>query len=192
MSALTGRRARKTTVHCTPGWTGAGFLVALSILAAGCSSGSSGSPGAQANALVAAGLRAQTHGDTQHALQDYLAASAKDPTNKFAYYDAGVIYQQRNDASNASTAYHKALLADPHYRPALFNLAILLTPTEPAQAISVYGQLLTLNGNDPNVLFNLGLLLIQQNQPAQGHADLQKAIALQPSLRTRVPAGISP
>ena len=183
--SLPSRWTRPASLMLTAGLIGA--------LASGCSSnGSSGTPAAQANALVQSGLRAQSHGQTQQALNDYLQATAKDPTNKFAYYDAGVIYQQQNNLAAAEAAYHKALLVDPNYKPALFNLAICLTPSDPAQAIATYRQLLQINQNDPNVLFNLGLLLIAQNQGAEGHADLQKAIQLQPALRSRVPAGITP
>ena len=47
-----------------------------------------------------------------------------------------------------------------------------------------------MNANDANVNFNLGLLLIAQNQPGPGHADLKKAIQINPALASRVPAGI--
>jgi len=137
-------------------------------------------------------MKQQARGQVGMALTDYEAASIKDPTNKYAYYDIGVIYQQRGDGTDAESAYHRALLADPGYRPALFNLAILLTSADPNQAIGLYRQLLQINTNDANVNFNLGLLLISQNQPVEGHADLQKALRLDPTLRSRVPPGITP
>jgi Tfp pilus assembly protein PilF len=142
--------------------------------------------------LVAQGLNAQSIGQTQQATQDYLAAIAKDPTNKFAHYDLGVIYQSQHDATNAAIEYNKALLIDPKYQPALFNLAVLQTSSDPQTAIGLYRRLLQINANDPNVNFNLGLVLISNGQPAEGHADLQKAIQISPSLRSRVPAGITP
>lgn len=142
--------------------------------------------------MVQAGLKAQARGQLSAAMTDYASASAKDPTNKYAYYDMGVIYQQHNDVADAQNAYHKALLSDANYKPALFNLAILLTASDPAQAISLYRQLLRLNPSDPNVNFNLGLVLISQNEPTEGHADLTRAIQLDPSLKSKLPPGISP
>ena len=74
----------------------------------------------------------------------------------------------------------------------MFNLATLEASSNPQNAITLYNQLLKLKPNDANVLFNLGLLLIAQNQPVTGHADLKKAISLDPSLSSRVPKGITP
>lgn len=154
---------------------------------------SSDSPTSSANALISEGLAAESHGQTQEAIKDFNAAVAKNPASAIGYYDLGVVYQQQvNDPTSATSAYNKALLANPNYKPALFNLAILQTQSDPAGAVSTYNQLLKLNPSDSNVLFNLGLLLIAQNQPVQGHADLQKAISINPTLAKRVPAGITP
>jgi len=125
-------------------------------------------------------------------MTDYSRATASDPTNKFSYYDMGVIYQQHGDSADAASSYHRALLADPNYQSALYNLAVLLSPTDPGQATSLYRQLQQHNPNDPNVNFNLGLLLISQNQPTEGHTLLTKSLQEDPALRSRVPAGITP
>ncbi len=101
-------------------------------------------------------------------------------------------YQQRlNEPAQAASAYNKAILADSSYKPALYNLAILDTKANPLQAINLYNQLLKLNPNDPTVNFNLGLLLLSENQTAQGQAALQKAILLNPALKNRLPAGVT-
>lgn len=169
----------------------ASSVIALSTAA--CASGSPAiSPQKQADELINAGLKAQSSGQINQALQDYKAALAKNPANQYADYDLGVIYQQRNDAADASNYYSKALLIDPTYTPALFNLAIVETPSDPAMAISLYDKILKIKPNDADTLFNLGLLLISQNQAASGHADLTRAIAINPSLASRVPAGITP
>lgn len=165
----------------------------LASCTSGSGSGSSETPAQRADAQVAAGLKAESNGQQQAALSDFQAAVASDPTNKYAYYDLGVIYQQQlNDATTAATYYHKALLVDGSYKPALYNLAILYTTSDPAQAISLYNQLLQLNANDPNVLYNLGLILYAQGQVTQGRSDIDKAIAINPSLRNRLPANVTP
>jgi Tfp pilus assembly protein PilF len=156
------------------------------------SSSSSSTPAQTANHLIQSALKAQSKGNRAQAVKDLQAAIAANPANAIAYYDLGVIYQQANDANDAIAQYHKALLANPNYKPALFNLAISYTTSDPGQAISLYNQLLALNPNDANVLFNLGLLLIANNQSTDGHADLKKAIALSPALASRVPSGITP
>jgi tetratricopeptide (TPR) repeat protein len=167
------------------------FVVALAATA--CADKTTPTPAQTAGQLITSGLKAESSGNTQGALSDFQMAAADDPTDAFAYYDIGVIYQTKlNEPTQAAAAYQKSLLADSTYKPALFNLAILDTSTNPAQAISEYQQILNLNPNDTNTLFNLGLLLIGQNQSAQGHADLAKAIMLNPKLASRVPTGITP
>jgi Tfp pilus assembly protein PilF len=168
-------------------------LAVVALVTAACSSnGPSATPSGTANQLVGAGLAAQQQGQIPQAKQDYQAAIGKDPNNKYAYYDLGVIYQQAQDSTDASTDYRRALVIDPNFKPALFNMAVLETSSDPHGAIALYQQLLQLNPNDANVNFNLGLLLIAQGQPAQGHADLSKAVQIDPSLTSRLPAGTKP
>src|SRR5947209_1370632 len=58
-------------------------------------SGSSGSPGtSQADKTLQEGLAAQNSGDLETARKKYLQVIQEDPTNKFAHFDLGVIYQQ--------------------------------------------------------------------------------------------------
>jgi tetratricopeptide (TPR) repeat protein len=173
-------------------------VLALGLIAAACNSSSDSgdsSAAASANALTAQGLKAETSGQIQQAVKDFNAAIAKDPVNQVPYFDLGTIYQEHlSDPTQAAAYYNKALLADPNYKPALYNLATLEATTNPQGAITLYNQLLKLDPKQPSALFNLGLLLIQQNQNEvlQGHQYLKQAIALEPSLTSRVPAGITP
>ena len=181
----------RTRVRRTAAFVLIPCLAAVALLATACTS--SDSPTSSANALISEGLASESHGQTQEAIKDFNSAVAKNPASAIAYYDLGVVYQQQvNDPTSAAQADNKALLANPNYKPALFNLAILQTQSDPTAAIATYTQLLKLNPNDANTLFNLGLLLIAENQPLQGHADLKKAIAIDPTLAKRVPAGITP
>jgi tetratricopeptide (TPR) repeat protein len=187
-----GETPPKTQRHRPSLFLFAPALLAVGLLAAGCGSGSPPSAASSADSLISQGLSAESHGQNQRALQDFSEAVAKNPSAPIAYYDLGVIYQQQlNKPNQAASEFNKALLADPNYKPALYDLAILETSANPLQAINLYQQLLKLNPNDPNVLFNLGLLLYAHNQVAQGKADLNKAISIDPSLKSRVPAGVS-
>jgi len=174
----------------------AGSLVALVLVAvlalAACGSSkkaaSTTTTTTPADGLIQAGLAAGNRGDSAAALADYLAAVNDDPSSNVAYYDLGVIYQREGNTAQARADYQQAIRIDPTYKSALFNLAILDTSTDPTTALSLYKQLLTLNVNDSNVLFNLGLLLRQTGQTVEGNADLARAIKINPALASRVPA----
>jgi tetratricopeptide (TPR) repeat protein len=167
-------------------------LTGLALGVAACSGGSP-TPKAQAQSLISQGLTAESSGQIGPAVNDFNAAATQNPTSPIAYYDLGVAYQLKlNQPAKAASEYNKALLADPTYKPALYNLAILDSKSDPQNAISLYNKLLKLNPNDPNVNFNLGLLLIAQNQTTLGQAAIQKAIFLQPDLESRLPAGVTP
>jgi tetratricopeptide (TPR) repeat protein len=167
--------------------------VATVATACGGGTGNSNSASGSANALISQGLRAESSGKTHQAISDFKAAAARNPVSPVAYYDLGVIYQQYlKESSQAASYYNKAILADSSYKPALYNLAILNTASNPLEAVSLYDQLLKMNPNDSNVLFNLGLLLINLGQNAQGEADVQKAVLINPALKSRVPPGVTP
>ena len=155
------------------------FVVALAATA--CSDKPTPDPRKTAGQLITAGLKAESAGNTQGALSDFQTAAADDPTDAFAYYDIGVIYQTKlNEPTQAAAAYQKALSGRLHLQAGTVQPGDPRHSTNPAQAISLYRQILNINPNDANTLFNLGLLLIGQNQSAQGHADLAKAIMLDP------------
>lgn len=144
----------------------------------------------QGEKLVEDGLKAESQGQVHKAISDFEAAIAAAPNNQYAYYDLGVIYQQQlNNPAQAASWYEKALVADPKYRPALFNLAILNTVSNPKEAISLYDRILRINPNDADTNFNLGILLVSEHKTAQGQADIDKAIAADPSLASRLPKG---
>jgi tetratricopeptide (TPR) repeat protein len=185
--AFGGRRRGSRRAQLGFGSLAAALLIAITA----CSSSATKSPSTTlkpADKLLQQGLAAQNAGRISEAKQDYLAVIHIDPANKIAYYDLGVIYQRQNDATNAAVYYQKALLADPKYKPALFNLAVLDASTAPQTAIALYRQLLVLNANDANVHFNLGLLLRTTNQAVEGNAEIATALKLDPGLASRLPA----
>jgi tetratricopeptide (TPR) repeat protein len=147
-------------------------------------------PAAATSEAQLRGISAEAQGHTAEALSDYRAALKSDPLSSLAYYDIGVVYQHEGDAIDARTNYQKALVIDLIYQSALYNLAIVDTPTDPATAVSLYDQLLGRNAQDATALFNLGLLLSQTGQSAAGDADVAKAIKQDPVLASRVPASV--
>ena len=172
----------------------AGGFISVALIAAACSSGGTSKLFGKLPD-IAQGLSAQSAGHTQQAIDDFNAAAKASPTNPIPYYDLGVIYQQYlKDPANAAAEYNKAILANSGYKAAIYNLAILDTPANPQAAISLYQELVKLNPNDSNVLFNLGLLLHANGQATEGQTDISKAVLINPALSKRIPAnsGITP
>jgi Flp pilus assembly protein TadD len=167
-------------------------FIVLALCAVNCGGGGP-STSTSAGALVSQGLREESSGHLQQSIQDFIAATAKDHKDASAYYQLGVLYQQRlNKLIQAGVEYKHALSYKPNDTAAMYNLAVLDTLASPQAAQNLYARLLILEPKNPKVNFNLGLLLIAENQPVPGHAYLQKGISLDPSLAKQVPAGITP
>jgi Flp pilus assembly protein TadD len=166
-------------------------ILTVALLAASC--GGSPSASSTARSLISQGLTAESSGNTQQAVHDFRAAAATDRTDAVPYYELGVLYQRvLHNSAQAATAYKMALSIRPKYSAALFNLAMVDTPSQPQAAMNLYNELILLNPKNADAEFNLGLLLINQLQPVPGHTLLKKAIALDPALAKQVPAGITP
>jgi tetratricopeptide (TPR) repeat protein len=147
---------------------------------------------ATANQLVTQGLAAEQGGNLNQAFSDYQAAATKDPNNKYAHYDLGYIYQQRNDTQDATTEYDKVLQLDPTFTRAIYNLAVLEAPTDPSGAIALYKQDLQLDSTNASANFNLGVLLVKEGQVPQGQSYIQIALRLNPALASDLPPGVTP
>jgi tetratricopeptide (TPR) repeat protein len=162
------------------------LIVGVSLLAA---CGGTSSNTSSATAKLNAGLRAQQKGDYVTAAADYKMAIALDPHNKFAYYDLGDVDQLTGQPAAAEQNYRACLQIDPNFVPALYNLGILRTSASPAEAEELYRHVISLQSNDAAAHLNLGFLLRSEGRTAEGNTELQTAIALDPSLASRIPPG---
>jgi Tfp pilus assembly protein PilF len=172
-------------------------VVALSLALGACSSsakpGASGKDCATTNAdakavakLVQKGLQAQIAGNDAEAETNFNEVLCSDPTNKYAHYNLGLIFQNRGKNSDAEAEYNKALDVDAKFGPALYNLAIVRTAAgDNDGAISLYRRAIAVNAKDANAHFNLGLLLRKQGQTTEGNAEVQTAVNLDSSLRAK-------
>lgn len=140
---------------------------------------------------LTAGLKAQTEGRTADAIKDYQAVLQKDPHNKYAYYNLGLIDQLAGRADSAELNYRTALQTDPNFAPALYNLAILRTGPSPHEAIDLYRHEITIMPGDAAAHLNLGFLLVSMKQQAEGKSELDRAVALDPSMAARVQATLA-
>lgn len=73
--------------------------------------------------------------------------------------------------------------------PAIFNQAVVNSGHDVPLAVFLYRRVISLQPDSPTAYLNLGLLEAQQGQPTEAGVDLRKAIQLDESLRTRIPAG---
>jgi Tfp pilus assembly protein PilF len=177
MSSSIGRRLIVTSVAA----------IGLALSACGTPAAAQQSDAQKAGVLLSAGLAAHQAGRTAEAASDYRKVLTLDPQNKWAHYNLGLIEQNNGQASAAEADYRAVLAADPNFIGALYNLAILRTASAPDEAADLYRRALAIAPNMGSAHLNLGFLLIAQGQAAQGKAELDKAVAIDPKLADRIP-----
>ncbi|OLD11057.1 MAG: hypothetical protein AUJ06_01075 [Chloroflexi bacterium 13_1_40CM_3_70_6] len=163
------------------------FFAAALLFAAACSGSSApdSSSGRAAADSLARGLQAHTAGKLDEATTAYFETLAKDPTNKYAFYNLRL--------AAAESYYRLALDQDSRMPSALFNLAIVRTSLgAPQDAVALYRQVIAADPDSAVAHFNLGLLLRQAGQTAEAQQELATAQRLDPKLippATPSPAG---
>ncbi len=141
----------------------------------------------QTSDLLNAGLQQHVDGKLAEAAATYREVLKKDPRNKFAYYNLGVIDQGANRFDAAENNYRLALGIDANYPPALFNLAIVrVALSYPIDAIALYRRVIAVDPNNAAAHLNLGLLLIASGLTDEGNAELKVAVGIDPALASRL------
>ena len=157
-------------------------LSTLMIFAAACAASGSQSTGTAAAALDR-GLAAHTADKFDEAITAYFETLAKDPVNKYAFYNLGEIAQRQGHLAAAEAYYRLALDQDSRMPSALFNLAIVRTSVgATADAMALYRQVIAADPDSAVAHFNLGLLLRQAGQAAEAQTELAAAQRLDPKL----------
>jgi tetratricopeptide (TPR) repeat protein len=128
------------------------------------------------------------HGQPALAANDYLRSVKINPENKVAWYDLGLIQQDAGNNSQAEVYYERSSALDPHYVPALYNLATLVAPRYPASAAKLYEKVIAVEPLFAEAHLDLGFALQALGQRAQGNAQISEAVRLDPSLSSRVPS----
>ena len=169
----------------------AGLLCVLALGA--CSSSSKGGTTKpnpkKAATLLNQALREQVAGKTAQAQTDFKEVIRLDPNNKFGYYNLGLIAQSAGNKSEAENQYRLALTIDSKYAPALYNLGILRAQAgATADAIDLYRRAIAANAVFADAHFNLGLLLRHTGKIAEGNAEVQAAVKLEPTLAAKAQA----
>jgi len=164
----------------------AALAVGPVIALAGCGSAAA-TPAQAATTLVTSGLKAQLSGDLATAASDYQQAIQLDGNNLVAHYDLGTIYDQQRSTAEAVSEYQAALVIDPTFPDALFNLAVDTAGTNPQSAVVLYSRVVSLQPAYAAAWLNLGFALMTVGDQVQAKADWAKAVALDPTLASRLP-----
>jgi tetratricopeptide (TPR) repeat protein len=128
-------------------------------------------------------LQAHTAGKLDEATAAYFETLAKDPKNKFAFYNLGVIAQGQSRAAAAEAYYRLAIEQDARMGSAIFNLAILRGLAGANQeAAELYRRVIAIDPNYAAAHFNLGLVLRLLGQTAEAQQELATAQRLDPKL----------
>jgi Flp pilus assembly protein TadD len=167
-----------------------GLVVVGALVLASCSSGGTSEAHATPPSVLPTldkAIHDEIHGQYAAAVADFLVVVKADPKNQIAWYDLGVIADRDSETSQAERDYRAAIAADATYVPALYNLAVLVAPTEPRQAIPLYRKAIAKEPNDADARLNLGFALLAIGQKAAGRAQIAEAIKLDPKMAARVP-----
>jgi Tfp pilus assembly protein PilF len=180
-------RTSKTTTH----WA-AGVLCVLAVSACGSSSkgGSTTKPDRKKTVtLLNKALQQLVAGKTTQAQTDFEEVIRLDPSNKFAYYNLGLIDQTAGKRAAAESQYRLVLTIDNKYAPALYNFGILRAQASAtADAIDLYRRAIASLPTSADAHFNLGLLLRTTGKTAEGNAEIQAAVKLEPALAGKTQA----
>jgi tetratricopeptide (TPR) repeat protein len=140
-----------------------------------------------ATSFVTQGLNAQLSGNISTAENEYLQAIKLDRNNVIAHYDLGTVYDKRGNTMQAVGEYRAALVIDPTFTDALFNLAVDTTGSDPGGAAQLYLKVLTLQPTFAAAWLNIGFILQSEGKAAEATQDWAKAVALDASLAARLP-----
>jgi tetratricopeptide (TPR) repeat protein len=82
-------------------------------------------PGIHGYELLQAGLAEQRAGKVVSAEEDYALVLSLFPTNKFAWFDLGLMEQEAGRINEAILLYQDALKDDPNFSPAKDNMEVI-------------------------------------------------------------------
>jgi Tfp pilus assembly protein PilF len=142
--------------------------------------------------LVTLGLKAQLSGDLSTATTDYRRAIQLDANNVIAHYDLGTIYDQQGNQTSAIGEYRRALVIEPTFTDAMFNLAVDTASSDPVAAQGLYLNVLSLQPSFAAAWLNVGFILQGEGNVGEARADWAKAVSLAPSLAARLPSPSPP
>jgi tetratricopeptide (TPR) repeat protein len=143
----------------------------------------------QLSSLMKSGVTQANQKNWTGATATFQEVLAAEPSNVYANYNLGVIYQTEGNSNEAIDYYNRALAADATYTPAMYNEAILLETTQPAQAIAVYQKIVSIDPKAATAYLRMALVQSAQGDAGAAKADDAKAVSLDPALsKFKLPA----
>jgi Tfp pilus assembly protein PilF len=143
----------------------------------------------QVSSLLKTGVTQASEENWSDATTAFEGVLAIDPSNVYANYDLGVIYQTNGNSNEAISYYSKAVAADGAYTPAMYNEAILLESTQPQEAIAMYEKIVSIDPKASTAYLRLALVQSEQGDSSAAKANDAKAVKLDPALaKYKLPA----
>jgi tetratricopeptide (TPR) repeat protein len=142
-------------------------------------------------AAFAQAEQAIAEGNLEGARVVYRDILQRDPANKFAHFNLGMLAHMQGRGPEAEDFYRRALRTDPTFLAALFNLAILQEALgRDQEAAQTYREILAEYPDDAASHFNYGSLLIRKlGETEEGQSQIERAVELDSSLSARVSPG---
>ena len=142
-----------------------------------------GSASESAADTLSRALQLHTQGKLDEATVAYYQVLAKEPGNKYAFFDLGVIAQTNKSVVIAESFYRIALEIDPKFPSPLYNLAVLRQQAGAHQeAADLYRRLIAIEPNNAGAHFNLGFALRALGRTAEADAEFARARQIDPAL----------
>jgi tetratricopeptide (TPR) repeat protein len=162
------------------------------LAAAACSSGPSQKQ--KVSTLLAAGIAAEQSGSYAAAITDFNQVLQIAPNDKnddmYAYYNRGLSEQLTNNHASAQTDYDSALAINPNFAPALYNLAIVVTSSNPARAQDLYLQVIAIQPQNWAAHLNLAFVYQTLGNTASAIDQFKIAVKGDPKFVSNVPAAL--
>lgn len=188
MVLWTGLAATLVVANAVSGWLHlpVGDLSQTPATASG-SASSAATPGRETEDLLQAGIRQGENKDFSGATRSFRKVLSRQPANKFAWYNLGVVAQHENRTADARAAYDHALKIDPGFESALYNKAILLEPTDTDQAIAILRRIVDADPKAATAYLHLGQALERKGRDDEAENAFGLAVHADPSLQQLVP-----
>ena len=122
-------------------------------------------------------------GRLAEAVEGYEEVLERQPGNKIASYNLGLMAHRDGDLEEAAERYRDALRSDPSYVPALLNLAVLrLDEGDPAGAAELYRLAVAAEPDNADAHLRLGEALVAMGEVEEGRASIARALRLDPAV----------
>jgi Tfp pilus assembly protein PilF len=132
--------------------------------------------------LLQAGISQAQQSQWAAAVTTFSDVLALSPRNVYALYNLGLIDQSNGNIPGAGDYYYQAIAIDPSYTPAMYNLAITLEDSDPAQALDLYHKIVAINPQASTAYLRMAFVYAQQGEAQHAKAAQAKAAAIDPAL----------